>query len=280
MTELRQLEPDVFQLQLGALVLSCAILFVGYASTAVIWALIVRDLGGPRLAHSDAVRLFMIGNLGRYIPGKVWQILALAALARRHGVSAATATAAAVLGQGTGLSAAMAVGLGAAWHYGSGAAWRWAVPAVLLGGTLLGLFPPVFHAVTRLWFRVAKTDPPQSLSNVYGARWVLLSLASWIVYATAFWLFARGLGLDLDFLTGTSGFAAAYVLGYLTVFAPAGIGVREGFLVAILTSPIGVGAATALAAAARLWTTAVEVIPAAAFWTRHLATDGVIDSGE
>ena len=44
--------------------------------------------------------------------------------------------------------------------------------------------------------------------------------------------------------------------------------------------PIGVGAATALAAAARVWTTAVEVVPAAAFWTRHLATDGVTPTGE
>lgn len=280
LTELRQLEPDVFRLQVGVFVLSCALLFVGYASTALIWALIVRDLGGPRLAYRDAVRLFMIGNLGRYIPGKVWQIMALAALARRHGVSAPTATAAAILGQGTGLSAAMAVGLGAAWHYGADTAWRWAVPTVLLGGTLLGLFPPVFHAVTRLWFRVAKSPRPKSLSSVHGARWVLLSLGSWIVYATAFWLFARGLGLNLDFVAGTSGFAAAYVLGYLMVFAPAGIGVREGFLVALLASSIGVGAATALAAAARLWTTVVEVIPAAAFWTRHLATDGVTDSRE
>jgi len=64
------------------------------------------------------------------------------------------------------------------------------------------------------------------------------------------------------------------------VFAPAGLGVREGFLIALLTSTIGVGAATALAAASRLWTTVVEVVPAAAFWTRHLATNGVTHSGE
>jgi len=278
--DLRQLESGVFDIRPGLLLASCATLFAGYMSTALIWARIVRDLGGPRLPAHDAVRLFMIGNLGRYVPGKVWQIAALAALARQRGVPATTATAAAILGQGTGLGAAMAIGLGAAWQYGAGEAWRWGVPALILGGITVGLLPPVFDAVSRLWFRVAKSDPPASLSYRDGVRWIFLSIGSWIVYAVSFWLFARGLGLELGLLTGASAFAAAYVLGYLVVFAPAGLGVREGFLIALLTSTIGVGAATALAAASRLWTTVVEVVPAAAFWTRHLATNGVTHSGE
>ena len=278
--ELQQLESGVFDIRPELLLASSATLFVGYMSTALIWARIVRDLGGPRLAASDAVRLFMIGNLGRYVPGKVWQIAALAALARQRGVAATTATAAAILGQGTGLGAAMAIGLGAAWQYGAGEAWRWGVPALILGGITLGVAPPVFDAVSRLWFRMAKSDPPATLSYRAGVRWIFLSIGSWIVYAVSFWLFTRGLGLEIGLVTGASSFAAAYVLGYLVVFAPAGLGVREGFLIALLTSTVGVGAATALAAASRLWTTVVEVLPAAAFWTRHLATNGVTHSGE
>lgn len=278
--ELRGLDPGMFDLHVVPLVASCVLLFIGYISTALIWALIVRDLGGPRLAGADAVRLFMIGNLGRYIPGKVWQIAALAALARPRGVPAATSTAAAILGQGTGLGAAMAIGLGAAWQYGAGEAWRWVIPGLVLGGTMLGLIPPVFDTVSRLWFRLAKTDAPEGLSTIHGARWVLSSLLSWVVYAVSFWLFTRGLGFDVGLVAGGAAFAAAYVLGYLVVFAPAGLGVREGFLIALLSSTIGVGGATALAAAARLWTTIVEVVPATVFWARHLAEDGVTGSGE
>jgi hypothetical protein len=61
-------------------------------------------------------------------------------------------------------------------------------------------------------------------------------------------------------------FAAAYVLGYLALFAPAGLGVREGFLVAFLTPTLGAGGAALAAVTSRVWTTVVEVIPAAAFW--------------
>jgi len=35
---------------------------------------------------------------------------------------------------------------------------------------------------------------------------------------------------------------------------------------------LGPGAAGAVAVIARIWTTVVEVIPAAAFWTRHITT--------
>jgi uncharacterized membrane protein YbhN (UPF0104 family) len=50
------------------------------------------------------------------------------------------------------------------------------------------------------------------------------------------------------------------------IFAPAGVGVREGFLVAFLTPFFGAGPSAVLALVARVWTTLVELLPAAAFW--------------
>lgn len=278
--ELAAIDAGIFRIRPGYLFASCIALFTGYVATALIWARIVVDLGGPRLSAAESVRIFMVGNLGRYVPGKVWQIAALAALARRRGVAAGTATAAAVLGQGTGLGAAMAIGLGAAWRFGEGESWRWLVPTLVLGGIALGLAPPVFRGVSSLWFRLARTEAPTDLSSRDGAVWVGLSLASWCIYAGAFWLLSTGLGFDLAPIGAATAFAAAYVLGYLVVFAPAGLGVREGFLIAFLSPGLGAGAATALAAAARVWTTVVEVVPAAAFWTRHLTTDGATPSGD
>ncbi len=159
--DLRQLESGVFDVRPGLLLASCATLFAGYMSTALIWARIVRDLGGPRLPAHDAVRLFMIGNLGRYVPGKVWQIAALAALARQRGVPATTATAAASPGAGhrarccdgdrprgrLAVRGRRSMALGRA-GVDPGRHHRRAVA------------PPVFDAVSRLWFRVAKADPP------------------------------------------------------------------------------------------------------------------------
>lgn len=251
---------------------SCAALALGFVSTGYLWGRIAHDLGGPRFSVATSVRLFMIANLGRYVPGKVWQIAGLAILARDRGMPPATAAAAAVLGQGIALAAALTVGMGAVWTLAAGAAWRWAVPIGL--GIALGasLTPVVFGATTKLWFRVAKTEAPDGLSSRDALRWLAIGLAGWILYAGAFWVLAVSFGLEVRPGPTASAFAAAYVLGYLVVFAPAGIGVREGFLVALLSPQLGAPAAGALALIARLWTTVIEVIPAAVFWTRHVAS--------
>lgn len=257
---------------------SCLLLLAGYFGTGLLWGHIVRGLGGPTLPGATSVRLFMVANLGRYVPGKVWQIAGLVALSRQRGIPASTATAAAVLGQGIGLASATLIGLTSLWTVTQGAAWRWLVPTVLLGGVALGLAPPIFHRVVGLWFRLARSTPPEDLVPRRAATWFLLGLANWATYALAFWVLVASLGFDVAVLPTASAFAAAYVLGYVMLFAPAGLGVREGFLVALMAPQLGAGPAGAVAVIARLWTTVIEVVPAAAFWTEHLTRTHAPDS--
>lgn len=269
--DLRALDPSVWTPTPGLFLLSCVLLFGGYAGSAWIWGRIVVDLGGPSIPAPQVVRIFMVANLGRYVPGKVWQIAGLAVLARRAGVPGTTATAAAVVGQGVALVAASAVGLGAL--FAGPPEWR-AVSALgggaLAAGVGIGLLPPVFDRVVGLWFRLARQEAPASLHSGHAVRWLGLYLVNWIVYAASFWVLAESLGLSAGPIPVAASFAAAWVLGYVMIFAPAGVGVREGFLVALLTPHLGPAPSGALAVVARLWTTAVEVVPAGWFWLRHL----------
>lgn len=249
---------------------SCSVLLIGYLGSGYLWGRIVRGLGGPSLPASVSIRLFMVANLGRYVPGKVWQIAGLVAMARRRGVSAATATAAAVLSQGIGLASATLVGLWSLWTVVEGQMWRWVLPAVFLGGVAIGLAPPVFQAALSLWFRVARSEKPEGVTSSDAIEWLALGLGTWVAYSGAFFLLVIGLGLDAHLLPAASAFAAAYVLGYVMVFAPAGLGVREGFLVVLMAPQVGAGVAGAVAVIARLWTTVIEVIPSGVFWARHL----------
>ena len=58
-----------------------------------------------------------------------------------------------------------------------------------------------------------------------------------------------------------SAFAGAYVLGYIAVLAPAGLGIREVSLAVLLSPIMSAEEALVLALLARAWTTFVEVIP-------------------
>ena len=243
------------------------LLLSGYFVSAALWGLIVRELGGPRLPLGEAVRIFMIANLGRYVPGKVWQIAGLAVLAKARGVPAGTAASAAVLGQGIALVAAAAVGMGALLG-GPPSYRRWGLvgaAAVLVVAVLLSI-PGVFPRVAGVWLRLARIEAPEDLGVRHGVRWLALYVLNWAVYALSFWILVRSLGSGGALLPVASAFAAAYVLGYAMIFAPAGLGPREGFLIVFLTPHVGAGPAGVIAIVARLWTTLLELVPAAAFW--------------
>ena len=265
--EVRALEPGAWVPSVPVLVLATAVLVGGYFLSAWLWGRVVFDLGGPRLPPWVSVRVFMVANLGRYVPGKIWQIAGLAALARRRGVPAPTAAAAAVVGQAVSIAAATLVGMvGFVSSPAEMRAWSLAIAAAAAALVVAIVAPPCFRGAVRLWLRVTSTPLPEHVSGLHGARWLALYVLNWMVYAFSFWLLVLSFGLEAPLVPVASAFAAAYVLGYVMIFAPAGIGVREGFLVALLSPELGVAAAGAIAIIARLWTTVVELVPAAALW--------------
>ena len=262
---------------------SCAVLVVGYVWSASLWGRLVLDLGGPRLPVWTSVRVFMVANLGRYVPGKVWQIAGLAYLAKREGVQASVATGAAILGQGIALLGATLVGIGAL--FGANELWRqigWEGRVAGIGAAsaiiAVVVIPTLFRRVVAFWFRVTRTDPPGDGlgSGNVGLRWLTLYVVNWGIYATAFWLLYLSFGEWRAFLQVGPAFAAAYVAGYIAVFAPAGAGIREGVLVVLLQPIMAREAAVVLAVIARLWTTVVELVPAALLalgWRRSRDTE-------
>jgi uncharacterized membrane protein YbhN (UPF0104 family) len=63
-------------------------------------------------------------------------------------------------------------------------------------------------------------------------------------------------------------YSAAYVAGYLVLFAPGGLVIREGAMAALLAAtagvPLSVGGAVAILA--RFWATATELLGVAIVW--------------
>lgn len=271
LAELREWQEVLARPRLIPLIAATLLLLAAYALSGLIWGGVVTGLGGPRMSPGDAVSIFMIANMGRYVPGKIWSIAGMAALAKGHGVPVAVSATSAVVLQGVGLLAAGAIGLGA---FAGGPAplprWGLAAAGVAAGLLLLVLaVPSLFRAAVALWFRLVRTSPPANLTAALVLRWLLQVAGAWVAMGASFWIFAASLGMALSPVHAGSAFAAAYVAGYLMLFAPAGVGVREGFLIAFLAPALGSAPATVLAIAARLWMTAAEVIPAAILWVLH-----------
>ncbi len=279
------IDPGRWQIDTPQIVGSIVTLAAGYGFSAWLWARMVAEMGGPRLPIGTALRVYMVANLGRYVPGKVLQIAGLAWLARREGVAPGTSMGAAVVGQGTALLGATVIGLGA--FFGADAGYRtigWigvGVTAVFVGVTSV---PASARVLETMWRKFAGSKAPEAdlaVPNVlnvsevaeekenpvsrpgFGLRWTAWYALNWGVYAAAFWLLFLGLEGWAPFLSVGPAFAAAYLVGYAAVFAPAGVGVREVALVVFLLPVLPRDSALALAVASRVWTTAVELVPAA-----------------
>lgn len=265
LAQVRELDARWWTPNLAWLAIASAVLGAGYALSAVLWAVMVQDLGGRPIRPLRAIALFMTANLGRYLPGKVWQILGLTYLSRTEGVGARVAGAAAVLGQLFALGGAALVGSaalleGSTWHRGVAA-----VSAAVVTTLCLAFFvAPIRRRVLTALERWGGTqfDRPR-IGAGFGLRWALLYFINWIIYAGAFWLFVMSYEPAARFLDTAPAFAAAYLLGYVFLPAPAGLGIRESAMTGLLAPALGVTGAFAVAVLSRLWLTVIEVVPAA-----------------
>jgi hypothetical protein len=279
------------QMDWGMLAAASALWLASYTQLVQLWASSLEWWDGSvkgtpkRLSLFQAVRVFFVSNLARYVPGAVWQFAGLAALTAATGASPVAASVAVLLQQGVLLATGFALVLSGAPHVLG--AWTQALDtlsqaalAVVLMVGLIVIGPRLLPAARRLAERVIKRPVPLP-SPPHGAfaLYVVRSALGWVGYGIAFWLFARALyGQEAPHLwLAATTYITSYLLGLLAVFAPAGLVVREGAIVLALTPTLGPQRALVLAVASRLWLVAIEILGAlfvmTADWvSRRLAT--------
>ena len=92
----------------------------------------------------------------------------------------------------------------------------------------------------------------------------VLAALAWVSYGIAFWLLAQGLIADrtLPLTLATGAFTLGYILGWLALFAPGGVGVRELVFVGLLAPSLGSAGALAVSLGSRVLLTAMEAAAA------------------
>ena len=267
-TELRS-QPLDWEVGPGWLLLSAVVVWLMYALLIVAWRTMLASWG-QHLDGWSAARIWTVSSLGKYLPGKVWAVAGMALMSQRAGIAPWAATGSAVVLQvlaiGSGAAVAGLTGRRAleTAHPGAGV-----VLAVLVVGAVVGvallLWPPFLERLLRL---AAPGADPHGAPTGFGLGFgVAANLVAWLGYGVALWLLARGLLPSIGLAPGLAiaVFTASYLAGFLALFAPGGLGVREGLFILMLQGPLGIGAATALAIASRVLLTITELGAAAPF---------------
>lgn len=215
---------------------------VGYLLQLGGWLLAMRFLG-IQLTAAGSFSGYFLSFLPRYVPGSVWGYLGRGEwLNSTHGVGYRASSSGSLLEAGSFV--ATALGFAALAYLAD--AWRSAALALVAVGCALGWLLLGRAAAARgqgQWKQRRQWRLPAAALLVYAGYWLVQGLSLGAV--------CRALGMapavDLLHLTAASG--AGWSVGFLTLFVPAGFGVRELSLTYLLTTQSGVPAAAANLAA-------------------------------
>ncbi|MDF3052191.1 MAG: putative rane protein [Geminicoccaceae bacterium] len=259
-------QPIDWQFSPAWILASVAVVFACYAVLIEGWRRVVLSMG-EHLPFLTATRIWFLASLGKYLPGKVWALAGAAVLAKRAGVDPSVAVAGAVILQVLALASGAAVvaltARDAFQSLGQGA------EPILVAVILLSVLGVTTLTSQPLLDRIGRLLPAswprlRAIRPVVVAGAFIANVAAWSGYGLALLMLARGLlpGVGLSLSQAVGVFTCSYLIGFLALFAPGGLGPRESVFLLMLAGDIGLKPAAALALASRLLLTGTEVLPA------------------
>jgi uncharacterized membrane protein YbhN (UPF0104 family) len=241
-------------LSVGWEALGLAAVLVGLFCAERSWQALLADLGSS-LPTRAGIRVFFLSQLGKYVPGSVWPVLAQMELGRTYRVPRRRSAAAAMVTLALSVAAGAIVTV-VALPFGTADAFRRAGWLLLVLPVLaVALHPPIFRSLLNRVLRLARRGPLEDSFTRAGELKALgWAVAGWLCLGVQCWAIVRDVGGTEArlFPLSVGAFAAAWTAGFLVVLAPAGLGVREGVLIAFLGGPLGVPKATVVAICSRL----------------------------
>jgi uncharacterized membrane protein YbhN (UPF0104 family) len=206
-----------------------------FAFRAFVWRQVLAGFG-HKLPIRVATRIWSISELARYLPGAIWQVVGRVYLVRPYGVSGAISSTSQILEIFTFLLGNVIMASVCLLYFGirkdvDGSARMWLYTAMALVPTLaLLLHPKVFYAVVnRVLVSINKPPITQRLRGKRLAMllaWVLVGL---VWQSLAVWLITHDV-LQLRLVKWwvvAGAYSLAWCAGFLAIWAPGGIGVRE-----------------------------------------------------
>jgi glycosyltransferase 2 family protein len=248
----------VQRLSLPIVLLAFALSIAGLFFNLMVWREILADLGS-RVSIAEAWRIYFIGGLSKYVPGVIWPVLAQAELGADRGIPRSRSALSVMVSYGVMSCSGLVVAAITLPFAGAGSAGQyfWFLLLVPVGVVLLS--PPVMNRLLRLVLRMARQPLGQQGVSYRGlARTMVWVIGAWSANGLMVYVLMRQLSGHPrgTLLVSIGAYSLSWAVGFLAVFAPAGAGVREAVMVAVLHTQ----GTTAIALTVALVSRAISVV--------------------
>lgn len=225
----------------------------------LLWVWMVQRLNVP-LSYTTGTRLYMLSQMAKYIPGGVWQFAALASSGQQlvlprsllivtYMLDMLLSVWASLLFALPLLTLSLSVG--------------WLVAILLLGSILLG--PPMIRYGLRLVVRWRQLPDMVTVEPLTTYRTLVFLLMAFgllhVVIMLSFLLYLTAL-VDMplaDAVYASIAWLTAWLIGFLVLIVPSGLGIREASLVVLLEAVLPSSVATMVAVGHRFVATAIDL---------------------
>lgn len=238
-----KLEDFTFQIDFSYLVYSLVFLMIAWIVSVWVLKKLFAAIG-HKVSFSDVYVIYFRSILGKYIPGKIWQIAGSTYLAKRRGIPEGVSVMAFVLGQTYSiLSGVILIMVVAAFRFSLEptsivAESNWKLLPIIIILTVIAVKPKILELPINWILRLLnRNEVIVNFGIKVGFAMLIYYMACWFIFGLSFWMFIKAL-MPVSFnqyIALTAIHTGAVVVGFLAIFAPGGFGVREGIIVLLLT---------------------------------------------
>uniref|UniRef100_A0A7V0Z630 Flippase-like domain-containing protein n=1 Tax=candidate division WOR-3 bacterium TaxID=2052148 RepID=A0A7V0Z630_UNCW3 len=238
-------------------------IFLNFLYGAYLWQKILSNLG-EKISFKYSLSITGVSILGKYLPGKIWYAAGRVYFIKKLGVKEEKGFLSMALETGLLLLSSLIIFILSPFIYNFTTLRSYIFLAIILTIIFVIALHPFFAD------KIIKTicgilrRPFVELRYSYASMLFLTLLygIAWIIYGIGFFFLINSFyPISYNkFIDLTSVFAISWNLGFIALFAPAGLGIREGILTLLLSLYFPKPVAIIISLLSRLWITIAEIL--------------------
>lgn len=253
----------IMNVNIGIFIVSMLFYFVYKITLASLWHYITK-INGCSIKYEKAVTSYLYSILGKYIPGKVFMLAARLTYYKEEEAPLSKVTVCFFIENVCTLLGAAMLFIVSLFFFPNELLenYKW-LTLLLIAAFFVCIHPKIINFVLRLIGKIFKKNLEIPMKYSQMLKVVLLFIGNWLIVGFGFFILTKSIypaaeWSQMLYCAGIWGVSA--IMGILAIFAPSGLGVREGIIVAGLMLIMPQSDAMVISVVSRLWQTIPELL--------------------
>ncbi len=250
------------QLNVPLLLLSFCALILHFVSYSKSWQEIMRELGAP-ITFSQSAWMIATTQIGKYVPGKIWYMLGRVYVGTKEKIDGKSLAVSMVLETCLLLISSSIIFLVSTVISGSYSIIYVSICIPLTILAIVVLHPRVLTWVTNSILKLFKKHKIEiTISYLQIIKISIYFFGLWIAQIVGCYLLIKAIyPISIAHIfTISAAYTLAWIVGFVVVIVPGGLGVREGVMSLLLSPILPPPLAIAISFITRVWITVFEVV--------------------